>query len=115
MGAPTPMIAQADPSSLVPLLAGPASAVIVLMVVLYGLYLLAVKHFIPLAAKLGERHLAQIDAMIVNQREEGKAFAKALASIDKRLARLEGGTDVGGLTLTQIHPNPGALSPDRGA
>jgi hypothetical protein len=84
------------------------------MVVLYGLYSLVVKHAMPLATKLGERHLAQIDSMISNQREEGKAFAKALQSIDRRLSRLEGGTDVGQLTVTQIHPNPGALSPDRG-
>lgn len=106
----TPTLAQIEPASLAPMLAGPGSAVLVLMAVLYGLYLLAVKHFMPLASKLGERHLGQIDKMIENQREEGKAFAKALASIDKRLARLEGATDVG-----VIHPNAGALSPDRGA
>jgi hypothetical protein len=59
-------------------------------------------------AKLGDRHLAQIDAMIAGQREEGKTFAKALASIDRRLARLEGLTDAGSFS-----PNPGAQSPDR--
>lgn len=108
------MIGQVDPTSLAPYLAGPGAAVIVLVLVLWGLYTLAVKHFIPLGAKLGDRHLAQIDSMIANQREEGKAFAKALASIDRRLARLEGSTDVGQMTLAQVHPNPGALSPDRG-
>ena len=92
------MIAQTDPSSLAPLLAGPAAAVVVLMAVLYGLYLLVVRHCIPLAARLGDRHLAQIDAMIAGQREEGKAFAKALASIDRRLARIEGLTDSGVIT-----------------
>lgn len=105
------MIGQVDPTSLAPYLAGPGAAVIVLVLVLWGLYTLAVKHFIPLGAKLGDRHLAQIDAMIANQREEGKAFAKALASIDRRLARLEGATDVGQMALTQAHP--GGLSPGR--
>jgi hypothetical protein len=108
------MIAQVtDPTSLAPLVAGPAAAVVVLLVVLYGLYLVVVKHLIPLAAKLGERHLSQFDRLLEAQREESKTMVKALQSIDRRLSRLEGGTDAGGLTVTQIHPNPGAQSPDR--
>lgn len=102
------MVAQLDPASLAPLLAGPASAVLVLTAVLYGLYVLAVKHFIPLASALGKRHLDQIDTLIANQRAEGVAIAKTLTSIDRRLARLESVTDAG-----QFMPNPGALSPDR--
>ena len=111
------MIAQIEPASLAPYLAGPSAAVIVLVLVLWGLYTLVVKHFMPLASKLGDRHLAQIDAMIANQRDESKAVSKALSAIekslgavDRRLARLEGSTDVSGL----ITPNPGAMSPDRG-
>ena len=110
------MIAQIEPASLAPYLAGPGAAVIVLMVVLWGLYALVVKHFMPLASRLGDRHLAQIDKMIESQRDESKAVSKALSAIekslgavDRRLARLEGSTDVG------LVPNPGALSPDRGA
>lgn len=105
------MIAQfTDPSSLAPLLAGPASAVIVLMAVLYGMYKLAVVHAVPLAATMGKRHLDQIDSLIANQRAESTAITKTLASIDRRLARLEGITDAGQF----LSPNPGALSPDRG-
>ena len=103
------MIAQADLTSLAPYLAGPGAAVIVLMAVLVGLYRLAISHVVPLVASLGRRHLDQIDVMISVQREEGKAIAKALATIDRRLARLEGQTDAGAFI-----PNPGALSPDRG-
>ena len=103
------MMAQADLTSLVPYLAGPGAAVIVLMAVLYGLYRLAISHIVPLVASLGKRHLDQIDVMIATQREEGKAVAKALQTIDRRLARLEGATDAG-----VFIPNPGALSPDRG-
>ena len=110
------MIAQVtDPTSLAPLVASPAAAVVVLMAVLYGLYLVVVKHLIPLAAKLGERHLAQFDRLLEAQREEGRAIAKALGAIerslsgvDRRLARLEGLTDSGAIV-----PNVGALSPDR--
>jgi len=108
------MIAQADPSSIAPLLAGPASAVVVLVLVLWGLYKLVVVHFLPLASKAIDRHLGQIDKLIETQRDESKGILKALTAIDKRLARLEGGTDAGQMTVTQIHPNPGAQSPDRG-
>lgn len=109
------MIAQVDPTSLAPLLAGPASAVVVLVMVLWGLYALSVKHFLPLASRAIDRHLTQIDKLIETQRDESKAIAKALGAIerslggvDRRLARLEGLTDSGALT-----PNPGAQSPDR--
>jgi hypothetical protein len=104
------MIAQTDFSALAPMLAGPGAAVIVLVLVLWGLYTLAVKHLVPLGAALGKRHLDQIDELIKVQRAEGNAITKTLASIDRRLARLEGLTDAGAFT-----PNPGALSPDRGA
>ena len=103
------MIAQVDPTSLMPYLAGPGAAVVVLMAVLWGLYKLAVVHAVPLVAALGKRHLDQIDSLIANQRAESNAITKTLTSIDRRLARLEGLTDSGA-----IIPNPGALSPDRG-
>lgn len=102
-------MAELDVEGLAPYLAGPGAAVIVLMAVLYGLYRLVIVHAVPLVAQLGKRHLDQIDVMISVQREEGKAIAKALATIDRRLARLEGVTDASAFT-----PNPGALSPDRG-
>ena len=102
------MLAQADLTSVAPYLAGPGAAVIVLMAVLAGLYKLVVGHGMPLVQALGKRHLDQIDAMISVQRDEGKAIAKALQTIDRRLARLEGLTDGGSFI-----PNPGALSPDR--
>jgi hypothetical protein len=103
------MIAQvpSQAEELAPYLAGPGAAVIVLMAILYGLYKLAVSHGIPLISSLGKRHLDQIDTMISVQREESKVIAKALNTIDRRLARLEGHTDAGVYTGQ-------ALSPDRG-
>lgn len=114
------MIAQADPStlaSLIPLLAGPGAAVIVLVLVLWGLYSLAVAHIMPLIGALAKRHLDQIDELIKVQRAEGAAITKTLSSIDRRLARLEGLTDAGGSVQPSgsFTPNPGAQSPDRGS
>jgi len=76
-------------NGIAPLLVGPGAAVVVLLVVLYGLYALAVQHLLPLVKSLADRHLAQIDALIKAQQEEGKAVAKALNTIDKRLAYIE--------------------------
>ena len=111
------MIAQLDPSSLAPYLAGPGAAVVVLVLVLWGLYVIVVKHLIPLASRAIDRHLSQIDRLVEGQRDESKGILKALAAIerslggvDRRLARLEGITDAG-----QLSPNPGVLSPDRNA
>jgi len=105
------MIAQVDAglvSHVVPLLAGPGAAVIVLVGVLYALYSMAVKHAVPLAGTLAKRHLDQIDTLIATQKAESVAITKTLSSIDRRLARLEGLTDAGSFI-----PNTGALSPDR--
>ena len=100
------MLAQADLTSLAPYLAGPGAAVLVLMAVLAGLYKLAVSYAVPLVASLGKRHLDQIDVMIAVQREEGRAIASALSTIDRRLARLEGLTDSGVLPYAGQPPSP---------
>ncbi len=93
-------------SALAPLFAGPGAAVLVLLAVLIGLYIIVVKHGIPLVAALGKRHLDQIDALIGVQRAESAAITKTLASIDRRLAKLEDLSE-------RIGVNHGALSPDR--
>jgi len=95
-------------TALAPYFTGPGAAVLVLLVVLAGLYATAVRHFVPLAAALGKRHLDQIDQLIANQKAESGAITKTLASIDRRLARLEDLTDSG-----RIAHNAGAPSPDR--
>lgn len=102
-----------DPSgvtALAPYLAGPGAAVIVLLVVLGGLYRLVVQIAMPMISKAIDRHMGQIDELIRVQKSESKAITNTLASIDKRLARLEGLTDSGLLVGA-----PTIQSPDRGA
>ena len=103
------MIAQLDPSTLAPYLAGPGAAVLVLLLVGGAAYRLAVQLLLPMVGKAIDRHMNQIDELIKVQKTESKAITNTLASIDRRLARLEGLTDAG-----QLIPNPGSLSPDRG-
>ena len=104
------MVATLDPSTLAPYLAGPGAAVLVLLLVGGAAYRLAVQILLPMVGKAIDRHMNQIDELIKVQKTESKAITNTLASIDRRLARLEGLTDAGQL----ISPNPGSLSPDRG-
>lgn len=83
-------------ADLAALVAGPASAVVVCVLVLAALYRLVVQTVVPLASRALDRHLAQVDALLEQQRRESAAVAKALSSleraltgIDARLARLE--------------------------
>lgn len=75
--------------ALAPYLAGPGAAVFVLLFILFGAGWILVRQVIPLMNKFGERHLEQIDRLITNQQEEAKTIARALSSLDKRLALLE--------------------------
>ena len=82
------------------LIAGPASAVVVCVLVLGALYRIVDRSILPLVSRSVERHLAQVDLLLEQQRKESAALAKALASIeralgniDSRLARLEDLTD----------------------
>lgn len=88
-------LAQIDPTALAPYLAGPGAAVIVLLVVLGGLYRLVVQIAMPMLGKAIDRHMGQIDELIRVQKQESKAITQTLASIDRRLQRIEGLTDSG--------------------
>jgi septal ring factor EnvC (AmiA/AmiB activator) len=70
------------------------------VLVLGALYRIVDRSILPLVARSVERHLAQVDLLLEQQRKESAALAKALASferalgnIDSRLARLEDLTD----------------------
>ena len=85
-----------DLSQVGALIAGPASAVVVCVLVLGALYKLTVNQLVPLASKALDRHLAQVDTLLEQQRKESasltralSSFERALQAIDQRLARLE--------------------------
>jgi hypothetical protein len=93
------MLAQVDPTIILPYLVGPGAAVVCLLIVGAALYRLVVMHVLPLAGSAVDRHLKQIDAIIEGQRTEAAQTAKALASLDKavralerRIAQADGGT-----------------------
>lgn len=83
------MIAAMDVEGVMPYLAGPGAAVLVLLLVLGCLYQVVVKHLIPLLSRAVDRHLAQIDRLIETQRDESRGILQALTAIDKRLQLIE--------------------------
>ena len=89
-----------DLSQVGALVAGPASAVVVCVLVLGAIYKIAVQQLVPLASRALDRHLAQVDMLLEQQRKESASLTRALASferalqaIDARLARLEAHVD----------------------
>jgi len=56
-------------------------------------YRIVAQMLIPLLSRAVDRHLGQIDELLKNQKAESKAITATLASIDRRLARLEDLTD----------------------
>lgn len=67
------------------LLAGPASAVVVCVLVLGAVYRLAVTVAAPIIQRALDRHLAQVDALLEQQRAESVTLSKALAGFEKAL------------------------------
>lgn len=72
-------------TTLLPTLAGPASAVIVLMLVLFAVYNLTIKYVLPLVESLAMRHLKQIDDLVTRQTETTEAFKHLLQRIEEHL------------------------------
>ena len=64
-----------------PALAGPGAAVLCLMAVLIGLWLVATKYLIPLAERLAARHLTQIDRLLDQHEKDGQATRQALTEM----------------------------------
>lgn len=110
-----PLAQEGGVTALAPYLAGPGAAVIVLLVVLGGLYRLVVQVLVPMWSKAIDRHMLQIDELVKVQKDESKAITRTLASIDRRLARLEGLTDSGLLVGSpeakpHVVPRPDSLA-----
>jgi len=71
--------------TLLPYLAGPAAAVVVLVLVLAGLYKLTVKYLIPVLEKAVTRHLDQTDAMIKQSAQDQKAWRDDMKEVGSTL------------------------------
>lgn len=72
-----------------PFAAGPASAVIVMLMVLGALYQLTTRQLIPLASKALDRHLAALDELVKVNREDHAQHRQDHQQIILTLQRLD--------------------------
>ena len=66
--------------------AGPASAVVVMLLFFGAMYQITTKHLIPLL-KIGlERHLSALDALVTQQRQDHSRIIASLVRIEEHTA-----------------------------
>jgi hypothetical protein len=77
-----------------PFAAGPASAVLVMLMVLGAVYQLVTRQIIPLASSALQRHLTALDSLVETNtqfhqqnREDHQAIIAALVALEKEIAR----------------------------
>jgi hypothetical protein len=71
--------------ALAPFLAGPASAVFVMLMLLFGLWKLVTDKLIPLLGSGLDRHLGQIDKLIDTNSTDHKAMVECLQRIEIKI------------------------------
>lgn len=74
-----------DAEALAPFLAGPASAVFVMLILLLGLWKLTTLHLIPLLAKALDRHLNSLDELVTTNRNDHKLMVECLQRLEVKL------------------------------
>ena len=72
----------ATAEALAPFLAGPASAVFVMLILLLGLWKLTTEKLIPMMAKALERHLNSLDELVATNKADHKAMVECLQRIE---------------------------------
>lgn len=75
----------ATAEALAPFLAGPASAVFVMLILLLGLWKLTTEKLIPMMAKALERHLNSLDELVATNKADHKAMVECLQRIEVKI------------------------------
>ena len=68
--------------SLAPFLAGPASSVFIMLLLLLGIFKVVKDQLIPLLAAALDRHLNQLDELVTGNRDDHKLMVEALQRIE---------------------------------
>ena len=74
-----------DLTALGPLIAGPASAVFVMLVVLFGIWKFAVDRLLPILSAALDRHLNALDELVKTNQADHKAMLESLQGIEVKL------------------------------
>lgn len=87
---------QLQPSmSLLEMMIGPMGGLITVFVVLYGTWILLKRYIIPLVENAVNRHLEQVEKLIVSHDEDRKTFEKGMLSLSTKLDRIH--EDIAGI------------------
>ena len=71
--------------AIAPLLAGPAAAVLVMVMVLAAVYQVTTKQLIPLASSWVDRHLWSLDYLVKGIREDNAAMLASMTSLESKI------------------------------
>tara|TARA_R100001443_G_scaffold14286_9_gene24215 strand:- start:339 stop:608 length:270 start_codon:yes stop_codon:yes gene_type:complete len=71
--------------ALAPFLAGPASAVFVMLILLLGLWKMTTEKLIPMLGSALERHLNSLDSLIATNTADHKAMISCLERIEVKM------------------------------
>jgi hypothetical protein len=71
--------------ALAPFLAGPASAVFVMLILLLGLWKITTEKLIPLMAKALDRHLNSLDELVATNRDDHRVMVECLQRIEVKI------------------------------
>jgi len=71
--------------ALAPFLAGPASAVFVMLILLLGLWKLTTDKLIPLLGAALNRHLDSLDELVTGNREDHRVMVECLQRIEVKI------------------------------
>jgi hypothetical protein len=71
--------------ALAPFLAGPASAVFVMLILLLGLWKLTTEKLIPLMAKALDRHLNSLDELVATNKADHQVMVACLQRIEVKI------------------------------
>tara|TARA_R110000868_G_scaffold30713_2_gene113301 strand:- start:837 stop:1130 length:294 start_codon:yes stop_codon:yes gene_type:complete len=74
---------------IISLAAGPAGAVVVLLIVLYGIYKLFIEHMLPVAKNYVDNQHETMQNILVEHKEDRKAFQESIGQLAKRQEKLE--------------------------
>jgi len=68
-----------------PFLAGPAAAVLVMLMILMALYQITIKHVIPLMGSALDRHLQALDRLVDQNREDHMAMMNQMKDLERTI------------------------------
>jgi hypothetical protein len=71
--------------ALAPFLAGPASAVFVMLILLLGLWKITTEKLIPLMAKALDRHLNSLDELVTTNKADHRVMVECLQRIEVKI------------------------------